>query len=247
MAVTVLDGNPPPEGPIPIEHFRADKKLVRSSEPVPRGSELEFFLFGVQLYVVLDPGSDPQTPAAVGARPPPEDGALRAVLLLGKTGIRLVDLKVRTGRKPQTLPGWLSGTRDVGNSVADAARGGRLESMLFGEADRSVLGSDDLFQRAMKELPKPDVLRLAETAVRAHPRPAGIVVDELYLLARGPKGDLWAFELNIDEDQRGVVLDSSPLLRADRRDPHEREEPPDLPPPVPPPPPPPPPPPSRRP
>lgn len=255
LAVTVLDGNPPPPGPIAIERVRSGKKLVRSEAALPRGSELEFFLFGIQMYAILEEGPDPDisvgSPGSPGPPPRAEDGAVRITGLVGSTGFRVVDLSARSGRKPQRLPGWLMGSVQASNDTVDAIRRGRIGSLFITEADRSVFLSEGLFERAMKELPKPDEVRAAEEAVKKHPRVLGVEVDDLYLVARektDQKGEFfYAFEFNVDEDDGQLVLDSSPLMEVEKRDtkahPEDEIGPPPLvpPPPVPPPPPPPPP------
>jgi hypothetical protein len=176
------------------------------------------------------------------------DGAVRITALVGSTGFRVVDLAVRTGRRSQRLPGWLAGSLQASTETVDALRRGRIGSLILGEADRGVFQSDDLFQRAMKELPKPHEIAACEDAVKKRPRLLGVEVDDLYLIARDRNDTsnqyFYGFEFNVDEDDGQLVLDSSPLMQVEKRDVKERDDDPvGTPPPVPPPPPPTPPPP----
>lgn len=223
LAVTVLDGEPPPAGPIAIERMRDEKKLVRSEVQLPRGSDLEFFLFGIQMYAIFDEGPDPNVVAGSPGPPPPaQDGAVRITAMVGSTGYRVVDLAVRSGRRSQRLPGWLMGSLQVSNDTVGALRSGRIHGLLFGESDRAVFRSDGLFERALNEQPKPEVVRACEDAAKKHPRLLGVEVDELYLIAREKRAarddHFYSFEFNVDEDDGRLVLDSSPLMRVERRD-----------------------------
>jgi hypothetical protein len=223
LASTVLDGNPPPRGPIPIEALRRDRKLIDSSGPPPQSADLEFLAFGIEMMVMFHEGTDPNISAgSPGPPPPPEDGAVEATLLLGKTGIKIVELHLRSGKKSQKLPGWLAGASPVGNDLADAARRGKLDAMLVGESERSVLGNDKLFQMALKERPKPERVREVEAAAKKYPRTLGVEIDELYLLAKSRSGAIFVFEFNIDEDDGQIVLDAAPLFSVERRDPDDR-------------------------
>lgn len=249
LAVTVLDGNPPPPGPIAIEHVRSGKKLVRSEGALPKGSDLEFFLFGIQMYAILDEGPDPNTVPGSAGPPRAEDGSIRITGLVGGTGYRVVDLSARSARKSQRLPGWLMGSVQSCNETVEALRGGRINSLFITEADRPLFKNDDLFARAMNELPKPERVREVEDAVKKHPRVLGVEVDDLYLVAR-EKSDttgqfFYAFEFNVDEDDGQLVLDSSPLMEVEKRDTKAHPSDDDVSP-APPPPPPAPPPPPRR-
>ncbi|MFO0564288.1 MAG: hypothetical protein U0263_01425 [Polyangiaceae bacterium] len=167
LAVTVLDGEPPPAGPIAIERMRDEKKLVRSEVQLPRGSDLEFFLFGIQMYAIFDEGPDPNVVAGSPGPPPPaQDGAVRITAMVGSTGYRVVDLAVRSGRRSQRLPGWLMGSLQASNDTVGALRSGRIHGLLFGESDRAVFRSDGLFERTLNEQPKPEVVRACEPPSR---------------------------------------------------------------------------------
>jgi len=226
VTVAALEGRDPTLAGLPIERIKDPDRLVRSKGTVPPVRDLEFLAFAMEVRIVLSRDDSVTSGDADDVR------AIEAVAFLSRTGLKLAQIRSRSSRDIRPLPPWLAGVEQFGSSVVQALRNHTANGLLVGEAERPLLG-DALYEQAKKELSRVELGPL-ERAVALHPTPLGYTVDDVFLVARGPGGVIWGFQLQFDEDQGRVVLDSSPLVRVEKLEP-ERDIPPPPPAPAPPP------------
>jgi hypothetical protein len=217
LVATVIDGHPPPPGPLPLERRRNQDKLVRGDEGAPRSRDLDFLGVAFELDLVLVP-DDPTLPRPAGDVEP--DGTLRTIAFVGPGGLKVASLDVQGPRPPRPLAGWLGGAEEHGKNVLDALRSGRLGELLMGEPERALFANDQVWREVEKELPKAEEQARAQALARAHPRPAGYRMDDIIVMARDARGSFWGFALQVDEDDGQAVLDSHPLVRIQKLDPN---------------------------
>lgn len=201
-----IAGRALPPHRIDIEPLRTDSPDVsyRDESERPVGN-LQYVVFGVEADIVFDRS----------ATDPDDAGALRVVIFLSRAGWKLARVMARPAPTTMPVPRWLTGLEDVCWEVVRAAKERRLDQLLVGEAERAVLGNDALFDLIRQELPKRESLDLLADLVPDE-GPSGLRVDDLVLVARDAKGELWGFEYDMDRKGGRTVLDSRPLVRASR-------------------------------
>ena len=230
---TVLDGRPPPSGPLALVPWQSSDQLVKSraSAPTPRHADLEFIMFGMELSLVLSeearaPTTAPGTispPLAPGQTAPPSSEArrLETITFLSRAGLKLAKLSVRDASRAHPLPPWLEGAKRFGTDIFDAARRGALESLLVGEPERPVLGNDFLFAQLLKDLPDRQELERAQTLAKTKRELHGLRFDDVFVLARDKRGEIWGFKLEIEEDKGQLAFETSPLIEVSRLEPEQ--------------------------
>ena len=223
LVIAALEGRPLPAHP-PTEPIRDPAKLVRLKSPLPPVAELEFVVFALEIeIVVVDP---PRTPAPGNSH---ENNSITGLAFLSRTGLKVGSLETSSEDKAPPLPPWLSGAAGFGREVHAALRGGRVSTLLLGEAERPVIGNDALFREVMEENPTREKIGELERLAQRSAEPLGYELDDVGLLARDRGGDLYAFELDFDEHDGQVVLDSAPLVRAERIEVERHDKPPAVP------------------
>jgi hypothetical protein len=216
LVANVLDGLPPPAGPIPLERERPPDKLIRGEEAAPRSKELQFLGVAFELEIVLV--KEPSPPPAADRD---ADGVLETIAFVSRTGAKIAALDVDPPRAPRQVDAWLAGAEEQARAVVDAVAVGRLRELLIGEPERSIFDNDVIFRKLEKELPDAEEIRRAEALARSHPRALGVRMDDVIVLGRDRHGVFWGFALQIDEHEGKTVLDTGPLVRVEKLDPRE--------------------------
>lgn len=163
---------------------------------------LEHLVFAMEIDIIFD-------------RPSADTGAIRVVLFLSRAGLKVVKLTTRGAMTTVDLPRWLTGVQDAGWVVVQAARAGRLESLLVGEPERAILADDPFFELIRRDGPEPQ--ELIEISKLIPPEgPSGFRVDDMVLIVRDRKRDIWGLEFDMDRERGRYVLDSRPFLRVSR-------------------------------
>lgn len=233
IVIAALQGRPLPQSPIAIEPVRNESRLVRLKTVAPNVRDLDFFFFAMEVEIAYSQPDRRTDDEEAG-------DSIKAIAFLGRTGLRVAELRRRGSARVQTLPPWLSGAEAFGRSLHSALREKRIEPMLIGEADRSAVGNDLLFDKLTEDRPRGKTLDELTQLAMAHRAPTGFYVDDLILAARDRTGGIWGFQLNVDERDGQLMLDSSPLVKVEKFEPekqrrHYEEMPPPPPPAVPPP------------
>ncbi len=220
----VLDGRPPPRGPLPLVPWQSSDQLVKPWRQVatPRRAELEIIIFAMELDVVLSEG----TVAPIAAPGEQDTGKLETILFLSRTGLKLAKLNVRAPSRPQPVPPWLEGASRFGAQIFDAAAAGALESLLVGEPERAVIGDDVLYEQLIRDLPKRLELERAQALARSRREPLGLRFDDVFVIARDRQGEIWGFKLEIEEEEGQLAFATSPLIEVNRLEPPVRSGPP---------------------
>lgn len=211
----VLDGRPPPSGPLPLIPWQSFDRLVKSraSAPTPRHADLEFIVFGIELSVVLS--EDAQAP------PTSDAGRLETITFLSRSGLKIAKLSVRDASRAHPLPPWLEGAKRFGSDIFDAARHGTLEKLLVGEPERAVLGNDLLFAQVLKDLPDRSELERAQALAKSKRGLIGFRFDDVFVVARDKRGEIWGFKLEIEEEKGQLAFETSPLIEVSRMEPEQ--------------------------
>lgn len=215
LVIAVNDGNPPPRV-LPLEQERPVSELLRGEQKAPRSADLKFFAFALELDIVLV-ADDGQSPRPIGDEP--LDGALRVVLFLSRTGLKLASLELGGPERIRPVDRWLAGAAQAGAEVYAALQGQRAGTLLFGESERAVIHDDRVFREISDELPSANDLARAAELARKHPAILGFDFDDVFVIARDARGNFWGFGLQIETDDGRYVLDSRPLVRVQRLDP----------------------------
>ena len=216
LVIAVNDGNPPPRGTLPLERERPVSELLRGEEKAPRSADLDFFAFALELDIVLV-ADDGQSPRPVGDGP--NDGGIRVVLFLSRTGLKLASLELTGPDRVRPVDRWLAGAAEAGAEVFAGVRERRVGSMLFGESERAVIGDDRVFKEISDELPSAKELARADELARNHATILGFDFDDVFVIARDRRGTFWGFALQVESDDGRFVLDTGPLVRVQRMDP----------------------------
>lgn len=213
----VLDGKPPPSSPLPLVPWQASDRLVKSRtpSPPPRRADLEFVVFAMELYLVLS------ADAAAPTNPSPDAGKLETITFLSRTGLKLAKLSVRGPSSPHPIPPWLEGAKQFGAEIFAAARRDALESLLVGGPERPVLGNDLLFSQMMKDLPAREELERAQQLARSVREPIGLRFDDVFVIARDRRGEIWGFKLELEETNGQLAFETSPLIEVSRLEPEQ--------------------------
>jgi hypothetical protein len=135
--------------------------------------------------------------------------------------LKIAKLGTRDPSRAHPLPPWLDGAKRFGTEILDAARGGTLERLLVGEAERPVLGNDVLFDEVLKDLPNRQQLERVQALAKTKRELIGLRFDDVYVVARDKHGEIWGFKLEIEEDKGRLAFETSPLIEESRLEPEQ--------------------------
>jgi hypothetical protein len=224
----VLAGQPPTKGPLPLIPWRDAELLVKSRvrAATPRIADLEFFVFAMELELVLSEEAQAPTtaPAAVGqppapgppSPPTPEPGRMATIAFLSRAGLKIAKLDLRNPSRVQPLPPALEGAMKFGTEIFDLARQKTLATLLVGEPERPVLGNELLFTQMLKDLPSREEIERAEALASTKGELIGLRFDDIFVIARDARGEIWGFQLEIEEDHGKLAFETTPLVAVNR-------------------------------
>ena len=200
LVLAALHDRPLPDMGIPIEPLGEGQELLDlrgALSSVPE--DLEVAGFGIEMDMVMAGGP-------LGAR-------LGIVLYLGPTGVRVAYVAVSTGRRGGALPRELAEIDAVASHVLSAMRGGAIEELLIGEAERRAVADDRVWSELARERPDDETLARAVELSRTSGDPLAYRVDDVGVLLRDSSGRWYAAELDFDHQAPGVVvLENGPLV-----------------------------------
>ena len=200
LVVAALTDSSLPDVGIPIEPLHEGQDLVDLHGAIGSVPEdLEVVGFGMEMDMVMAGG--------------PSGARLAIVLYLGPTGIRVAYVAVSTGRRGGALPRELAEIDAAASHVLSAMRGGAIEAILIGEAERETVGDERVWNELVRERPDDETLARAVELSRTTEDPLAYRVDDVGVLLRDGVGRWYTAELDFDHQGPGVVvLENGPLV-----------------------------------
>ncbi len=170
----------------------------------------------------------PQTPVIFGARialyfeegpgqPAFDNNGVRLDLALFPFGMRVVTLEYRAERERllKRLPSWLAPIEQVAEELITATREGRTEQYRLQPDEMTRLLPEEMVEELMREVSTPEEdIRAAQRGLNQGAVFLGYEVKELVLLTTNSAGEVFGFQLRIDQDESGGFELREPLIRA---------------------------------
>jgi hypothetical protein len=189
-----------------IEYGRSGESLHIQGEPRVVG-----FFFEVTF--VLKVGQ-PDPNAELGT----QDGQLRTLLYLSRYGLHVlgVESSAMSPTPGSPAPPSLSGLADVGRDILRHLAEGRIEEILVGEAESRLVNDEHLWSEVTRNAPRGRSLeRTTRFATTIGQPQMTYRLDDFGIALRDEVGTLFGLELDFDELNGRIVLDTSPLIRVE--------------------------------
>ena len=201
FVVAVVDGRPAPND-IPLGTPRPGAGFVQlTGLDLDEAKGIDWFAFAMEI--------DFSVTTRDGKRE-----NVGGVYLLTEAGLHLIGVSVSNLDRKQALPDWARGCETVATDLLATARSGSLATLLPGDDVRRVFADDELWEKAVRELPQADAFAKVEALARsATSGPTGFRLDDVEIAGRNPSGKLYSGKLDIDELGDRVVLEPSVHLR----------------------------------
>jgi len=204
LAMAAVRGEALPQTELALRQGEPGQPLVALAPGTPQPVGLSVVGLGMDLETAL--------PAASGEG----GGMLRTGVFLCASGLRLADLDVREPREAWTLPPAFAGVEQVAATVLEALRAGRVETLVFAERDRSVIGHDGLFDLMLEGGPEAGEMQAATAMARWQTAPSGYWIDGVALLARDEGGRLYALRMQFQQAPGSLTIETDPLVSVRR-------------------------------
>jgi hypothetical protein len=141
---------------------------------------------------------------------------MATIAFLSRAGLKIAKLDLRDPSRAQPLPPALEGAMKFGTEIFDFARQKTLATLLVGEPERPVLGNELLFTQLSKDLPSREEIERAEALATTKGELIGLRFDDVFAIARDARGEIWGFQLEIEEDHGKLAFETTPLIAVNR-------------------------------
>lgn len=154
------------------------------------------------------------------AAPSERWGRVRATLVVGRNGLRLVSLRpgaVTRDDRGGALPPGLEGLDAVARTLIADLRRGDVSGYALDERDRRLLANDAVWAQLHEDGPHLGRAREIGAMLESLPAaPIAYVLDDIGVLARDENGDLYGLSLELDPHAGSFALATSPLVTVRR-------------------------------
>lgn len=213
LALAAIDGRDLPATRVPMPEPSGPTQLVWYTDTRPRDLTILVIAFEVELVLKRgEPEEDAEGPARWGS--------VRATLALSRNGLRLVSLRPRTMTRQLRggpLPPGMEGFAAVCGELLAALRRGDISGYALDDADRALLGNDDVWARVQQDRVSSALAAQIQTMLGTLPgEPLAYRFDDIALLAADEEDNLLSFAFEMEALAGSYALRTEPLLEARR-------------------------------
>jgi hypothetical protein len=213
LALAAIEGRDLPATRVPMPEPSGPAQVVWYTDTRPRHLTILVIAFEVELVLKHgEPEEDAEGPARWGS--------VRATFALSRNGLRLVSLRPRTMTRQQRggpLPAGMEGFAEVCAELLAALRRGDVSGYALDDADRALLGNDDVWARVQQDRVSSALAAQIQTMLGTLPRePLAYRFDDIALLAADEQDNLLSFAFQMEAQAGSYALRTEPLLEARR-------------------------------
>ncbi|MBX3268758.1 MAG: hypothetical protein KF729_00770 [Sandaracinaceae bacterium] len=210
LALAVADGRPPPPTEVRLRSALDGAEQARWHTDRPREAPLVIGI-AFELELILKRGVPDDD-----AEPAERWGSLRLTLALSRNGLRLYSVRPRTMSRALPggpLPSALAGLGALAAGLVAALRSGDVAAYALDEADRALLGNDEVWAQVQEDRVRPElVTQIAAMLATLPDAPLAYRLADVAVLAADADGRLLSYAMSWDLEGQRFVLATEPLV-----------------------------------
>lgn len=210
LALALAEGRPAPATRVPLRSPLAAATQAVFHTDAPAGATMVIGI-AFELELILKRGEPDDD-----AEPAQRWGSLRLTLALSRNGLRLYSVRPRTMSRALPggpLPAGMEGFATVAADLLAALRAGDVSAYALDEADRALLGNDEVWIQVQQDRVAPELVTDVRAMLATLPdAPLAYRLDDVAILVAAPEARLLSYAMSFEPEGDRFVLATEPLV-----------------------------------